>query len=395
MQRFINMQDYTYDLPDDRIAHQPLANRDESKLLVYRGGKIEHRIFKNLADVIPESSLLVFNDTKVIPARLHFQKESGADIEVFLLNPVSPDSLLTVAMLAKNKCAWRCTIGNLKRWKDAQVLTKHVGGIILTASLANRSEGVVEFSWPGSQTFSEVITAAGSTPLPPYIKRAAETEDTVRYQTIYSNHEGAVAAPTAGLHFTEDVFKSLSAKNIDRDFLTLHVSAGTFQPVKAENALDHVMHHEQVTVTRQTIENLRCHLQKIIAVGTTSMRTLESLYWFGVRLTVDSRSVFAISQNDPYQLPGSVNPDVALDTILRYMDANGLTHITGTTSIFIYPGYRFRLCTGLVTNFHQPSSTLILLVAAFIGPVWKEVYAGALSGGYRFLSYGDSSLLLP
>ncbi|MFN8336906.1 MAG: S-adenosylmethionine:tRNA ribosyltransferase-isomerase [Cyclobacteriaceae bacterium] len=395
MQRFINMQDYTYDLPDDRIAYQPLANRDESKLLVYRGGKIEHRIFKNLADFIPESSLLVFNDTKVIPARLHFQKESGADIEVFLLNPVSPDSLLTVAMLAKNKCAWRCTIGNLKRWKDAQVLTKHVGGIILTASLANRSEGVVEFSWPGSQTFSEVITTAGSTPLPPYIKRAAQTEDALRYQTIYSNHEGAVAAPTAGLHFTDEVFKSLSKKSIDRDFLTLHVSAGTFQPVKAENALDHVMHHEQVTVTRQTIENLRGHQQKIIAVGTTSMRTLESLYWFGVKLTVNSAAEFAISQNDPYQLPGSVNPDVALDTILRYMDANGLTHITGTTSIFIYPGYRFRLCTGLITNFHQPASTLILLVAAFIGPVWKEVYAGALNGGYRFLSYGDSSLLLP
>lgn len=395
MQSFINIQEYTYNLPDDRIAYQPLAIRDESKLLVYKSTAIEHSQFKSLADFIPDHSLLVFNDTKVIPARLHFQKESGADIEVFLLNPVAPDTLLASAMLAKNKCAWRCAIGNLKRWKDTQTLTKHIAGVVLTASLSNRLEGIVSFSWPGNLTFSEIITAAGSTPLPPYIKRSVEKEDAVRYQTIYSNHEGAVAAPTAGLHFTDRVFDALDKKGITRDFLTLHVSAGTFQPVKAENALDHVMHHEQITITRQTIENLLRHEQKIIPVGTTSMRTLESLYWYGVKLTVQPDADFSVLQQDPYQLPDTVNPADSLRAVLRHMDARQLTSITGTTSIFIYPGYRFRLCRGLITNFHQPGSTLILLVAAFIGERWREVYAEALSRGYRFLSYGDSSLLLP
>jgi S-adenosylmethionine:tRNA ribosyltransferase-isomerase len=395
MQSFINIQEYTYDLPDDRIAYHPLANRDESKLLVYRSGKIEHQVFKNLADVVPGNSLLVLNDTKVIPARLHFQKESGADIEIFLLNPVSPDTLLSGAMLAKKQCTWHCTVGNLKRWKEGQVLSKSIDGVTITALLSKRSEGMVEFSWPGDQTFSEIITAAGSTPLPPYIKRDTAKEDTVRYQTIYSNNEGAVAAPTAGLHFTEDVFEQLSKKGIKSEFLTLHVSAGTFQPVKAENALDHVMHHEQISVTRQTVKNLLDHVQKIIPVGTTSMRTLESLYWFGVKLTVDRKASFTIYQTDPYQLPDSIEATSALQAILDHMDLNRLTSITGSTSIFIYPGYRFRLCHGLITNFHQPGSTLILLVAAFIGPRWRNVYAEAISREYRFLSYGDSSLLLP
>lgn len=394
MQPFININEYTYDLPDDRIAHQPLASRDESKLLVYRSGKIEHHIFKNLADLLPENSLLVFNDTKVIPARLHFQKDSGADIEVFLLNPVSPDTLLASAMLVKNKCTWHCAIGNLKRWKDGQVLSKILGNITLTASLSNRSEGLIEFSWSGDQTFSEIITAAGNTPLPPYIKRSAEKNDTVRYQTIYSHHEGAVAAPTAGLHFTERVFEELNRKGVDHEFLTLHVSAGTFQPVKAENALDHVMHHEQITVNRQTIEKLLKHLDDIIPVGTTSMRTLESLYWFGVKLTTTPEAEFTITQRDPYQLPDSVSAADSLNAILDYMNTNGLSAVTGSTSIFIYPGYRFKMCRGLITNFHQPASTLILLVAALIGPKWKDVYAEALGQGYRFLSYGDSSLLL-
>lgn len=395
MQSFININEYTYELPDDRIAYQPLANRDESKLLVYRQGKIDHEIFKSLPDFIPAGSLLIFNDTKVIPARLHFQKESGADIEIFLLNPVSPDTLLASAMLVKNACTWHCAIGNLKRWKDGQVLSKAPNGITLTASLANRTEGLIEFSWPGNQTFSEIITAAGNTPLPPYIKRAAKQEDTVRYQTIYSNHEGAVAAPTAGLHFTEQVFSGLKSKGVDREFLTLHVSAGTFQPVKAENALDHVMHHEQITVKRETIEKLLKHLQKIIPVGTTSMRTLESLYWFGVKLIASGGAEFTITQHDPYQLPDSVSPADSLRAILSHMDSNRLMSITGSTSIFIYPGYRFRLCNGLITNFHQPGSTLMLLVAAFIGGQWRNVYAQALSRDYRFLSYGDSSLLLP
>lgn len=395
MHEFIHIQEYTYELPDDRIAFQPLAQRDESKLLVYKKDRIEHSIFKNLADFLPEKSLLIFNDTKVIPARLHFQKDSGAEIEVFLLNPVAPQTMLAPAMLAKNKCRWRCTIGNLKRWKDGQILSKKIGNDQLTASLTNRSEGIVEFAWPGSQTFSEIITNAGTTPLPPYIRRAAEINDTNRYQTIYSNHEGAVAAPTAGLHFTEKVFESLRAKSIDRDFVTLHVSAGTFQPVKVENAIEHEMHSEQVTIHRKTLDNLIDRNKKIIAVGTTSMRTVESLYWFGVKLLQNPHADFNITQHDPYQLPGSVPTADALNAVRVFADSKDLENLTGSTSIFIYPGYTFRVCSGLITNFHQPGSTLMLLVAAFIGKNWKEVYSQALREGYRFLSYGDSSLLLP
>jgi S-adenosylmethionine:tRNA ribosyltransferase-isomerase len=395
MREFIHIQEYTYTLPEDRIAFQPLAQRDESKLLIYKDDKIQHSTFKSLADFLPEKSLLIFNDTKVIPARLHFQKESGAEIEVFLLNPVAPEELLAVAMLAKNTCSWQCTIGNLKRWKDSQVLSKKIGNTILTASLTNRSESIVEFSWPGEQTFSEIITGVGTTPLPPYIRRTAEKDDTTRYQTIYSHHEGAVAAPTAGLHFTEKVFESLSKKGIDHDFLTLHVSAGTFQPVKVENALEHVMHYEQVTIPRETIDNLIDSQRKIIAVGTTSMRTLESLYWFGVKLLKDPSADFSIFQHDPFELSDSISTREVLNAVMAYMDSKGLKSLTGNTSIFIYPGYRFRVCHGLITNFHQPGSTLMLLIAAFIGKSWKEVYSQALGQGYRFLSYGDSSLLLP
>lgn len=395
MQEYISIQEYTYDLPEDRIAFQPLTQRDESKLLFYKSGKIEHRIFNELADLLPEKSFLIFNDTKVIPARLHFQKESGAEIEIFLLNPVGPESLLAIAMLAKNRCRWKCTIGNLKRWKDDQTLTRNIGDVALTASLIDRSENIVEFSWPGDQTFSEVISEAGVTPLPPYIKRAAAKDDLNRYQTIYSNHEGAVAAPTAGLHFTERVFESLRKKGIEHNFLTLHVSAGTFQPVKAENAIAHTMHFEQVSIRRQVIDNLIDANKKIIAVGTTSMRTLESLYWFGVKLLTEPQSDFDITQNDPYTLPDSITKEQALAAVINFMENKGISNLTGTTSIFIYPGYRFRICTGLITNFHQPGSTLMLLVAAFIGQNWKEVYSQALAHQYRFLSYGDSSLLLP
>jgi S-adenosylmethionine:tRNA ribosyltransferase-isomerase len=395
MREFIHIQEYTYPLPEDRIAFQPLSQRDESKLLVYKDNKIAHSVFKSLADFLPENSVLIFNDTKVIPARLHFQKDSGAEIEIFLLNPIAPDKLIATAMLAKNRCSWQCTIGNLKRWKDGQKLTKKIGTTDLTALLTTRSESIVEFTWSGDQTFSEIITDAGTTPLPPYIRRAAEKDDTTRYQTIYSHHEGAVAAPTAGLHFTEKIFESLRNKGIEHNFLTLHVSAGTFQPVKVENALEHVMHYEQVTINRQIIDSLINSQKMIIAVGTTSMRTLESLYWFGVKLLQNPDAEFNITQHDPYELPDSVSTIDALNAVAASMDLKELKNLTGTTSIFIYPGYRFRVCRGLITNFHQPGSTLMLLVAAFIGENWKEVYSQALGQGYRFLSYGDSSLLLP
>lgn len=395
MAGYISIQDYTYDLPEDRIAFQPLGERDESKLLLYTGGQISHHFFNNVPDLLPERSLLVFNDTRVIPARIHFQKESGAEIEIFLLNPAGSESLLMLAMLAKNHCRWKCTIGNLKRWKAGQLLSKQVGSDTLTASLADRSESIVEFTWTGDRTFSEIISEAGITPLPPYIKRAAAKDDLTRYQTIYSHHEGAVAAPTAGLHFTQRVFEALRKKGIEHDFLTLHVSAGTFQPIKADNVLDHTMHFEQVSISRQVIERLADSHKIIIAVGTTSMRTLESLYWYGVKLMANAGADFNITQHDPYQLPGAATSAQALTAVLKAMERKGIENLSGTTSIFIYPGYRFRICRGLITNFHQPGSTLMLLVAAFIGKHWKEVYQEALKNEYRFLSYGDSSLLLP
>lgn len=395
MKNILRIQDYTYNLPTGRIPTHPLQDRDGSKLLVYNKGEIKHTVFKELAEYVPAHAFLYFNDTKVIPARILFQKETGAEIEVFLLNPSQPGTLMAEVMSAQGQCTWQCTIGNLKRWKDGQLLLRESNGISLTASLINRNEGIVEFRWNTAHTFAEVITQAGVTPLPPYIKREASRDDVKRYQTIYSHYEGAVAAPTAGLHFTQQILAALEKKNIGKDFLTLHVSAGTFQPVKTENALDHAMHHEQLVISRKTVENLMTPGQFTIAVGTTSMRTLESLYWFGAALLENPESEFIITQHDPYSNKSKPSRSEALQAVLTYMNNRKLEHRTGSTSIFIYPGYEFRICHGLITNFHLPASTLILLVAAFVGNDWKKIYDEALAHDYRFLSYGDSSLLLP
>jgi len=395
MKKTIHIKDYTYVLPADRIALHPLSQRDQSKLLVYKEQEIHHTDFRSIVDFLPKNAFLFFNDTKVIPARIHFQKETGAEIEIFLLNPLKPTPLMINVMQAQHQCIWQCTIGNLKRWKEGQALTKDVKGILLQASLINRKEGIVEFSWNTTQSFAEVITLVGVTPLPPYIKREASQEDKTRYQTIYSHYEGAVAAPTAGLHFTEKMFELLKVKGIEIEFLTLHVSAGTFQPVKTENALEHDMHHEQVVISRSSIEHLLLTDRFIIAVGTTAMRTLESLYWFGVKLLENPENEFNITQEDPYQPRALPSRHEALVAIASHMDRQRLDSLTGTTSIFIYPGYPFKICQGLITNFHLPASTLILLVAAFIGEDWKKIYDEALSKQYRFLSYGDSSLLIP
>lgn len=396
LMKAIDMQDYTYALPPGRIAHHPLQQRDESKLLLYRGGTIQHETFASLPDFLPASALLFFNDTKVIPARLHFTKDTGATIEVFLLQPVAPSPLIAEAMTAQGTSTWKCTIGNLKKWADGTVLEKDVQGVPLRARLLDRAEGLVAFEWPAPHAFAGIIQRSGETPLPPYLKRAAETADRDRYQTVYAHHEGAVAAPTAGLHFTPTVLEALHTKGIQTDFLTLHVSAGTFQPVKVQHAADHIMHTEQILVTRRNLENLLLPGRFIVPVGTTSMRTLESLYWYGVRLMADAEAPFVITQHDPYQaytsLPSAAE---ALERVLARMDALQIDMLTGDTSIYIMPGYTFRVCKGLVTNFHQPGSTLILLVAALIGDDWKRVYDEALENGYRFLSYGDSSLLLP
>jgi S-adenosylmethionine:tRNA ribosyltransferase-isomerase len=390
----IDVNDYSYTLPQEKIAQYPLAQRDLSKLLVYDHGSIRHETFTNLFEFLPDGSSLFFNQTKVIPARLLFQKETGALIEIFLLSPLRPSSLLLEAMQAFNTCTWKCTIGNLKRWTSDTVLSINLGEISLEASLEDRHENVVKFSWKGELTFAELLQRIGNTPLPPYLKRSAEQLDKERYQTIYSAHEGAVAAPTAGLHFTSAVFDSLKKKNISTDFLTLHVSAGTFLPIKVKNALDHPMHQEQVVINRNNIKNL-LKAKNVVAVGTTSLRTLESLYWFGAKLIHDPLSTFTISQQDPYVQKDFPATTSALSAVLKYMDDNNTSTITGETSIYIVPGYKFRLCKSLITNFHQPASTLILLVAAFIGEDWKTIYDEALSNGYRFLSYGDSSLLIP
>jgi S-adenosylmethionine:tRNA ribosyltransferase-isomerase len=391
----LNINDYHYDLPQERIALYPLEKRDDSKLLIYQKGKVIHEQFHNISGFLPDNAFLFFNNTKVIPARLHFQKETGAVIEIFLLHPVKPSALLLETMQAKAETTWQCTIGNAKRWPSNTPLTKTIGGTVLTARLANKEQGIVSFQWNSNQSFAEIVDKAGETPLPPYLKRDPETSDRERYQTIYSRHEGAVAAPTAGLHFTDTVFADLGKKGVQHDFLTLHVSAGTFQPVKSENANDHVMHQEQIVVSKQNIENLLSADKCIIPVGTTSMRTIESIYWFGVKLSQQPNTDFVIAQEDPYIGNVTMSKREALTRVLDHMEKHNSETLIGETSIFIKPGYSFRVCDALVTNFHQPGSTLILLVAAFIGSDWKRVYNEALNNSYRFLSYGDSSLLMP
>lgn len=390
----LDVNDYIYGLPQERIAQYPLPQRDQSKLLIYDRGVIRHQTFTDITDSLPAGSSLFFNETKVIPARLQFKKESGAAIEIFVLHPLEPSAFLLDAMQAFNSASWKCTIGNLKRWPQETSLSIEVSGIILKATLLDRQEGIVQFNWNSDDTFAEVLQRCGHTPLPPYLKRDAEDADKERYQTVYSSREGAVAAPTAGLHFTSNVFESLKRKNIHTNFLTLHVSAGTFQPIKVRNAFEHTMHQEQVIATRDNIENI-LNSKNVVAVGTTSLRTLESLYWYGTKLIKDPSSNFAISQQEAYTQETTPTAAESLMAVLKYMDEHNKNSITGETSIYIVPGYKFRICDALITNFHQPGSTLILLVAAFIGNDWRQIYDEALTNGYRFLSYGDSSLLIP
>ncbi len=391
--KIINPTDYQYTLPTEKIALHPLAQRDQSKLLVYKNGQIIHSQFRQLTEFLPSSSILFFNNTKVIPARLHFQKETGAAIELFLLHPVEPSPIVALAMDAKKSCAWKVVIGNAKRW-NGTTLTKTLGNVELSATLLNKDECVVSFSWkPEELTFSEVIISMGATPLPPYLKREVEESDRGRYQTIYSKHNGAVAAPTAGLHFTDQVFADLKKEGIKTDFLTLHVSAGTFQPIKTENAWEHSMHEEQIHITRTNLENLLDRNRATVAVGTTSLRTLESVYWYGVKLEKDPTSDFIVGQHEPYLYLSELSKEQALKNILTKMDTDGSDQLLGNTSIYIVPSYRFKMVDALITNFHQPGSTLMLLVAAFIGTDWRIVYDQALENNYRFLSYGDSSLL--
>lgn len=395
----IKLSDYEYTLPVDRIAKFPLEKRDNSKLIQFKEGKISHHRFFDLPDLIPSGSMLVFNNTKVIPARLIFQRETGAKIEIFLLKPILPSTVISEVMTQTGSVIWESMIGNLKKWKDDEILhgkvTVNGEECIISAQLLDRTDKMVKLSWTGENiTFVSIVEATGEVPLPPYLNRKAIPEDKPRYQTVYSKKEGAVAAPTAGLHFTEEVLANLDLNGVKETFLTLHVSAGTFQPIKDETVTEHPMHSEQMVIDLDTVKALSEQKEKVIAVGTTSMRTLESLYWFGVQLLFSPNTEFSISKLYPYsdfnELPDRKR---SFKAVVDFMIEKKMTEISGTTEIFIMPGYEFHVCDGLITNFHQPSSTLILLVAAFTQGKWKEIYTEALEKDYRFLSYGDSSLL--
>ena len=397
----IRIGDYNYDLPDSRIAKYPLPERDSSKLLVYKNGEIEDAQFKGVVDYLPENSLLIFNNTKVIQARLHFRKATGAQIEVFCLEPHSPNDYL-LNFQQTERCSWICLIGNLKKWKEGE-LTKDVEikgeNITITANRIQSAgdSHIIEFEWnkPG-YTFSELLDTIGELPIPPYLNRDTEEADKQTYQTVYSKIDGSVAAPTAGLHFTTGVLDSLRKKGIKTAEVTLHVGAGTFRPVKSEQIKDHVMHSEFISVRKEVIEQILKYEGSVIAVGTTSVRTLESLYYIGRKLNDKIYTDLNVSQWEPYEMSDDkLSVKDSLLNILAYLNALDLDTLVAHTQIIIAPGYEFKIVKGIITNFHQPQSTLLLLVSAFVGDKnWKKIYTHAIEEDYRFLSYGDSSLLL-
>jgi len=395
----IHIEDYNYGLDDARIAKYPLPERDASKLLHYKDGQVEENIFRQLPDLLPENALMVFNDTKVVPARLHFQRETGAIIEVFCLEPVQPVEYNT-AFAATTSCSWKCVIGNAKKWKedtlhlynpDGNAAVEKMG---LEAVLEGREgqTGVVRFNWKDGSPFSRVLEVAGTVPIPPYLNRESEAIDTERYQTLYAHIRGSVAAPTAGLHFTEDVLDRIRKKGIDTETVCLHVGAGTFLPVKSSLVSEHPMHREPFTVTKALLQQLAANNRPLVAVGTTSVRTLESLYYIGVSC-IETGKPADVAQWAPYEREYAYSTQEALQAIVDYLDREGLDALVAGTRIIIVPGFRFRLVDKLVTNFHQPESTLILLVSAFVKGDWRTIYDYALSHDFRFLSYGDSSLL--
>ncbi|NMM50521.1 S-adenosylmethionine:tRNA ribosyltransferase-isomerase [Marinigracilibium pacificum] len=393
----VDLSKYTYNLPDEKIAKHPLEKRDEAKLLIYQSGKISTEIFKNIPENIPHDSTLVFNNTKVIPARLLFRRETGAIIEIFLLQPYEPTAVIDDAMTLTGPVSWLCMIGNARKWKDEEILKREIvvdgESVTIEASWVNRDQKLVQFDWKGENVhFADLVKNMGQVPLPPYLNRDATEEDVPRYQTVYAKKDGAVAAPTAGLHFTNQVFDELLQKGISKEFITLHVGAGTFSPIKVDNPVDHPMHKEQILFKKEVIESLLNNNGKIIPVGTTSMRSLESLYWYGTKI-LEGQTDFFIPKLIAYEKSQHPSRKDSLRAILDYMEKNNLEVIHGETEIFIFPGYKFHFADGLITNFHQPDSTLILLVAAFIGEDWKKVYNYALENNFRFLSYGDSSLL--
>lgn len=421
--KHIKISDYNYDLPDERIAKFPIAQRDHSKLLVYKHGEVSDDVFHHLPTYLPQGALMIFNNTKVIQARLHFRKETGALIEVFLMEPAEPTDY-ELMFQTTGHCSWLCMIGNLKKWKEGSLKRDfEIKGNKLTLSATMRrgdalgSEAQkmvakgggtnywVDFDWDNDKvSFAEILEAVGELPIPPYLNRKTEESDKTTYQTVYSKIKGSVAAPTAGLHFTDAVLKDLDAHGIDREEVTLHVGAGTFKPVKSLEIEGHQMHTEYIVVHRRSLEKLIKHECRVIAVGTTSVRTIESLYYMGVHLLKHpeaNEDDLHVKQWDPYELSedgnlvDGITPMQAIQAIIDYLDRNGLEALHSSTQIIIAPGYQYKIVKMLVTNFHQPQSTLLLLVSAFLKGDWKTVYDYALSHDFRFLSYGDSSLLIP
>lgn len=395
----IRIDDYDYSLPDERIAKYPLPRRDASKLLEYRNGAVSEHIFREIPDLLPENSIMVFNDTKVVPARLHFQRETGAHIEIFCLEPVLPAEY-NLIFATTVSCRWKCIVGNVKKWKTdiLSLYNPHcdegVKEMDLKASLVERDgeTSVVEFTWKGGAPFSRVLELCGSIPIPPYLNRDTEDIDLERYQTLYARFRGSVAAPTAGLHFTGDVLDRIREKGIDMETVCLHVGAGTFLPVKSSEISGHTMHREPFVVSKSFIQDLRRGGRPVVAVGTTSVRTLESLYYTGVKCIEEGR-LGDIGQWMPYERDYPYTLEESLDAVLAYLDSENLDGLTTGTRIIIVPGYRFRVVDILVTNFHQPKSTLLLLISAFVDGDWRKIYDHALSHDFRFLSYGDSSVL--
>lgn len=395
----IHIEEYNYPLPDERIAKYPLEKRDSSKLLCYRDGEITQYKFTALPEVLEEGSMMVFNDTKVVPARLHFQRSTGAHIEIFCLEPVLPEEYVSMFAVTE-RCRWKCIVGNVKRWKndtlklynpDSDATVEVMG---LKADLIERQgeTSVVEFTWDNGAPFSRVLEICGSVPIPPYLNRETEDIDLERYQTLYARFRGSVAAPTAGLHFTEDVLEAIRKKNIDVQTVCLHVGAGTFLPVKSSLVSEHTMHREPFVVTLDFLEKLLAKKGKVVAVGTTSVRTLESLYYMGVKC-IEGGSPADVDQWDPYVREYEYSLEESIQAIVEYLKDNSLKELQLGTRIIIVPGYTFKVVDVLVTNFHQPQSTLLLLISAFVKGDWKKIYEYALANDFRFLSYGDSSVL--
>ena len=395
--RNIRIEDYTYNLPDERIAKFPLAEREASKLLIYRGGRIEESRFSEVRRLLRAGQMLVFNNMKVIHARLFFRKATGAVIEVFCLEPYLPvDYAQNFA--ARDSCEWSCMVGNLKKWKEGGIACDFTYGEAtyrLTAEKVRQQEGelIIRFSWTGGLSFSEVLEGCGRIPIPPYLNRESEASDEVRYQTVYSKEEGSVAAPTAGLHFTRAILNDLKEKGVHVRELTLHVGAGTFRPVKAETIGDHDMHTEHLVISRELVEQLKEKTGDIVAVGTTSVRTLESLYWMGVKRLAGQEDFFTLGQGEAYTLPQAYSLREAMEALCGWFDTACQELLKARTTIIIVPGYRYRVIDAMFTNFHQPQSTLLLLVGAAVGEDWHKIYDYALTHDFRFLSYGDSSLL--